>query len=90
MRFEQRGHWQNEESCLVFLGAINSEQLEEEFSLSVHWVFESEGSCCSPCVWVCATESARGAGKGLEGWLGADRCQHNLLKCMKDQEGIVP
>lgn len=36
VRFEQRGHWQNEESCLLFLGATNSKQLEGGFpSLSI-------------------------------------------------------
>lgn len=78
--FEQRGHWQNEESCLVFLGAINSKQLEEGsggsgFSLSVHQHFGSEGFCCSTepllstfTFGVCVTESARGAGKGWWLW----------------------
>lgn len=48
MRFEQRGHWQNKESCLVFLGAINSKQLEEGFSLSVHQHLGARGSAAAP------------------------------------------
>lgn len=94
MGFEQRGHWQNEESCLVFLDAINSKQLEEGsggsgFSLSVHQHFGSEGFCCStePLLFtftfgVCVTECKRSRERLVA---VADRCQHNLLKCMKGQ-----
>lgn len=57
MRTEQRGHWQNEETCLIFLEALNLKHLEEGssgngFSLSGHQHFEWFCCCLEPLLSV--------------------------------------